>query len=521
MSLASDHDVDILQDCLVALLERHAGDVSSESDAVRVIQALQTTWDRTIADFSERWNARCSMHIPPELLAQCFEHLRFTDRLTVSSVSRQWRTMALAAPRLWCSFRITGQERHPGKLVEMLKRSQAAPLSIWLNFRPDNHDQAARMEANTLVHQHFSRLVYIAFQDQSDFLSLPAPRLEGFEALSYSHTDIPADLCGGLATRLRKIVVYSFTLPLACPALQNLQDFLGDFSDAESLFRLVSLCPRLVSLAVLCNMQLGQHAESLLDVVLPASVERLRLLGLNPPQNLPLAEKWAGRRFKHLLLQTVPNVDGALRHFVASHDRPWTMEIWGDGVFKHTLRTCTPEGRDALETVAEPSFDHKPADVAAGMLRAAEARQLDRLTTLTIAASLFIPFVQAGVQLPAVVALSLHIQLNKFDPPLYHLAATIKGSIVAPRLQSFEVTCTALNLAHEIWLFGVLPLSLRSWLKYGAERLQWLSLCAEWEGRYPTPNGMSEHDLAQALDELADCVEYPALYDFLTEDSEA
>ncbi|EJD44680.1 hypothetical protein AURDEDRAFT_166166 [Auricularia subglabra TFB-10046 SS5] len=319
MVLLPDHD-DALYACVSDILEKEAHGLTLAKELESTLQAVVSAVQRAMANFSEAWNARKSVMLPPELLAKCFEYLTFDQCLLVSGVSQRWRAIALGAPSLWSAFKLPRVNNK--KLAEMLRRSQATPLTIALCLADDEE---------RLLKPHVPRLKSLtcAYPPSPFLLPLDAPQLETFRmASSQQHHVVLSEHLLGRSTSLRRIDVHGFTLPPVCSSMATVREFKGSFRTVEQFSALFELCPRLVSLEADCWSGIS-YEPGRLFMPLPDSLRELRLTGLGIQGRLEsvLLAPWVRHQFRLLRLEYVANIVGFLQLFTQSYDGAWSMAV--------------------------------------------------------------------------------------------------------------------------------------------------------------------------------------------------
>ncbi|EJD44667.1 hypothetical protein AURDEDRAFT_184954 [Auricularia subglabra TFB-10046 SS5] len=463
MDLLSYHD-DALFGCVSSFLEGEALSLSRHDDVVGKIEVVVRVTQRAIAAFCERWNSRVGALLPPELLVNCFERLSFNDRLLVSHVSRYWRQVALSTPMLWSAFAVSKQD---GKLGEMLRRSQAVPLSLKLLLSPDEE---------TALGPHFVRLRVLQCHNPPS--RLDAPLLETLEAsrINADEVVLSGDYVGSSAQSLRTLQLRTFSIAPTCPVFRRLRELRANFSPDTSLPRLFALCPALESLTVWCDIRLGRNPRPLFTP-LPQRLSEVTVSGLllQDGPTFDALRPWLNHRFRRLELDRLQNIAGALHLFCQSINEPdstWFLEILVEGNLIFTLSTAADRTR-----ILVPFYGRVSTVEAIGSLNRFHPH-IHRLANLTLSIRLFDICIELGIELNGLTALTIVSDPYR-DGDYQFSVPTGSSGMQLPLLSSFKFACSrgqAFRRAAVQWFFVMLPSHLREWVHYNSGKLETVAL---------------------------------------------
>lgn len=114
--------------------DSHCGDIAS------IVHAA-------LAGVKQDWNSKSSAItcvLPPEALVECFSWLEDVhDRVSVTCVSRSWRTIALASPHVWSNIDIGIRKPGDISLMQLLiQRASARPLTLSISIQSIAREEA-------------------------------------------------------------------------------------------------------------------------------------------------------------------------------------------------------------------------------------------------------------------------------------------------------------------------------------------------------------------------------------------
>ncbi|EJD44662.1 hypothetical protein AURDEDRAFT_166148 [Auricularia subglabra TFB-10046 SS5] len=464
MSLLANHD-DALFECISSALDRAALMLPRENEVRRTIDALLRLAHQAIAAFSERWNTRTGNRLPPEVLSACFHWLSFRDRIRASHVSQHWRCVALSTPALWSHFRCSGDEN---KLVELLRRSQAVPLTL------DASSMAPSQEL--ILRRHAGRIR--ALKCRTLMTDLDAPCLRNLEVLwSHSRAVLSQETIGPSSDSLQTMTLDGkFTVSPMCPRLTNLREFSAVFGTSANLSEVLALCPSLRKLTVRCDYLLGVDPRHLF-IPLPPSLSDLSVTGMTRRTlDYSAFTAWSGHRFHNLELGYLSDITGVLTLFTASlpaADSEWSLEISLDES-DFCYRLSTASARTCIELSEQLSAGRVASDL---LLHRAH---LHHLTALKLSLSFFAACITAGIELPALTAFTLAAQSEDDSEMSVDDYATEFGSgMRVPLLHSFTFAWRpgwSLHRRALEWFVRTLPKFLAVWMRYDADVLETLTL---------------------------------------------
>ncbi|EJD44666.1 hypothetical protein AURDEDRAFT_184953 [Auricularia subglabra TFB-10046 SS5] len=447
-------------------------------EVLHTIEAVLCVTQGAIAACSERWNVHTAI-LPPELLIASFEFLGFDDCLRVSGVSRHWRRVALSTPTLWSSFTVPFNILEgKGKLEEMLRRSQAVPLSVKLRGYHDYSPETTR--THDALRPHFPRLRAL---DCARSLGKPVdmPLLELLDCPE--RATLSRSFFGPAPQNLRVLRLRRFEMDPSCPIFHNLREFSGEFEATTSLARLLTLCPSLESLAINCASHL-RLAPRPLFVALPPSLLDVSIAGIFYERNPEIdpAGAWAGHRFRLLDISCLRDMWSAFRIFesaLSPSEPGWSLELRTDKTISYILKTPAMETR-----VTGPGYTYSLAVEAISNLQQSQL-YLRRLTSLSVPLRFLCHCVEAGIELPELTDFTLTVHPKRDHKPDVPGAETATAMLV-PRLQSLTFLCQADS--SDTWqftrstvqmFFCLLPKRLHQWMRYDADLLERLALVGD------------------------------------------
>ncbi|EJD40698.1 hypothetical protein AURDEDRAFT_170323 [Auricularia subglabra TFB-10046 SS5] len=201
--------------------------------------------------------------LPPEILADCFALLPMRDRITVSHVSRVWRTVALDAPFLWNDMTSFSQPRSRSMplmlplMRVLLARSGGLPIHLEYNDWIEGD-----VIGLILPYLHRIASMTLHFYQDLSFLNHPAPLLHTLRLKDV--TSISDDFLARTAGRLAIMHAKALQLPNFCPPLATLTELTATLSSKTTLQALFAMCPRLqtLSLSELCRENVADVGRS-------------------------------------------------------------------------------------------------------------------------------------------------------------------------------------------------------------------------------------------------------------------
>ncbi|KDQ17651.1 hypothetical protein BOTBODRAFT_64088 [Botryobasidium botryosum FD-172 SS1] len=226
--------------------------------------------DHAMAYLRSRQNQLSPMHrlqIPDEIFSMIFELAVPAGRkdpreapLAIAAVSRSWRRIALATPRIWT--RITNSSVH-----HFLPRARSAPLEVEYRHVKDRRSTSLKNFLSPLIpHSDQWRVLHLAMHDTdipsfADLATTPATNLESLRVTPQSMLgdldQVDFDIFCGYTPRLRELdlrslALESFTFPIFC-GLVHLRfstiEFIGTDEDLTyQVLRVISVCPKMEEL---------------------------------------------------------------------------------------------------------------------------------------------------------------------------------------------------------------------------------------------------------------------------------
>ncbi|KZV87676.1 hypothetical protein EXIGLDRAFT_839780 [Exidia glandulosa HHB12029] len=116
------------------ILSESLNETRHPREVVALMSELTSVAQKAMSDVVEKWNLKARSvlcRLPPELLAQCFSWLVPRERAKVTTVSRYFRSVALAHPSLWAQIDfVSTTPRLEESLALLLERSGRAPLDV-------------------------------------------------------------------------------------------------------------------------------------------------------------------------------------------------------------------------------------------------------------------------------------------------------------------------------------------------------------------------------------------------------
>ncbi|KZV78799.1 hypothetical protein EXIGLDRAFT_847159 [Exidia glandulosa HHB12029] len=121
-----------LEACLRDVFRDLAHGIDSASQVQNIFTAIMDKSLRVVRDEMLEWNeASIAYCMPLDVLVPCLHFLPTGDLLSVSQVSRYWRSVALAFPALWADIRLTSAHSHtPDLLRLLLTRTGVSPVDF-------------------------------------------------------------------------------------------------------------------------------------------------------------------------------------------------------------------------------------------------------------------------------------------------------------------------------------------------------------------------------------------------------
>ncbi|KZV81254.1 hypothetical protein EXIGLDRAFT_844757 [Exidia glandulosa HHB12029] len=222
--LTPNHNL-ALEACLRDVFRDLTHGAHSASHVQEILMAVMDKSLRVLRDEMFEWNASfITQRLPPEVLAICMQCLPFMDRIRVSHVSRDWRSVALAFPALWADIRLSTKYRAAPHLLRLaLSRTGICPIDFTYSQVTPTIDNFG---INDVLCEHMHHLRSIDWSGSIDMtcFSRPAPMLEVIRCTTVQGPSVHGDFLGGVVGRLRSMDVRCLYLAdEPCPALSTVQ----------------------------------------------------------------------------------------------------------------------------------------------------------------------------------------------------------------------------------------------------------------------------------------------------------
>ncbi|EJD47457.1 hypothetical protein AURDEDRAFT_163327 [Auricularia subglabra TFB-10046 SS5] len=303
-------------------LERYFDVLSSGATEAAQLQPVLSELSRAsrsiLTEIVEEWHLKNDRlrRLPNEVIALCFAWLPFRDRVTVSHVSRGWRSIALMHPAVWADLDLGKRYNDKIALLEMaLDRAGNHPVVIRNCPEPTRPASVGNILAAHMSHIQHLELpprVFLAAINKA------APQLRFLQVQTGCH--IRNDFLGGRVGQLKTLQLRNVILPETCPALSTVTDLTlhgpSSVDQATSFKRLFRLLPALQALSL---MELEPaFVRCMPDGPAPGSLRRIALETLQ--QNYDVSEhytNWHSERLSYVDIHQYTGPSEHLRRIVA------------------------------------------------------------------------------------------------------------------------------------------------------------------------------------------------------------
>lgn len=374
-----------------------------------------------VADVLYEWNATHAVarSLPTEVLVACFAHLRASDLVRVTHVSRQWRSIALVASRLWAesSFFVRWPQQperiQVDRLTIFLERGKPHPVDIDLS----SFVVCGRLLQH-LVHEHMSRMrSFRSVASSTSYTQIdlrqPAPVLLSISCIAVQLSD---DFLAGKIGRLERLQCrYVSGLSNSCLALSTLCSFKGTVEDLGVITTLLLLCPGLEEMVV----SLQSCPTRVLALAIPPSLARLSMYSRHSTDWTDLVARLDTKKLRSIALGQVGDPEACLASLRTSMGDPVHLDC----------STKTDGGPAVLVMLRDMCGVERGVHVLEGVL--AIPRNISCLTSLTLGISALYDmlFSQYGALYDFPILTSLRIEANIVPELHRHL------DFRAPRLE--------------------------------------------------------------------------------------
>ncbi|EJD38947.1 hypothetical protein AURDEDRAFT_187563 [Auricularia subglabra TFB-10046 SS5] len=427
------------------------------STAVEVDQIGQVLCNETTAVIREvlfDWNRSNSCwRLPPELFAASCRFLTLRELITVSHVSRSWRSAVLQFPALWSDIWIHSLMKSPQELLRsILERVGNCPLEVSYTVAgfsggiasslPRHFPRRGLPVGNVLSdHMHHVRTLVWCDNFDATCFRVPAPLLT--ELRCEARTLIPEDFLGGVCASLTTLSLEYLSLPAICPALSTVVTLSARLPtmmrDTANLPHLFEIFKKLESLSL--RGEFSAYLDVLPPGPAPTTLRKLELVDYDEStERAELFSRWKTDALKdvHLSVQGLPPAGDSstlLQHAVTmalEHAR-------SDANVEFTILTTTGSKHVLDVEWIEEDMEGDPLVLLSGFLCDNQAN-LQQLRSLRIPIHVLLQVEASPLSLPALTELT--VSITDTDPE--------QSGDEDDELQAFETDAFAFVERHAV-----------------------------------------------------------------------